>query len=140
MDAAAQHTHGDAFRLHTVAFTHISVTDVDLTNQFTDKVVHIVAVGAIRQQLAVFLLHGRPIHAMHVRRIEEVAHLAPGLVVDLRPLDAQVDPFLHVREVDDIIAFATFTRLAAARRGTFGRIDDLIATAFAHKHLAAVGR
>ena len=140
VDAAAQHTQGDALGFHAVAFTHICVTDVDLTNQFANEVVHIVTVGAIRQQLAVFLLHGRPIHAMHVRRIEEVAHLAPGLVVDLRPLCAQVDPFLQVREVDDVIAFATFTRLAAARRGTFGRIDDLIATAFTHEHLGAIRR
>ena len=82
------------------------MADVDFTNQFSNKVVHVIAVGTIGQQLSVFFFHGRPVHAVHVGRIEEVAHLTPGLVVDLRPLSTQVDPFLHVAEVDGFIAFA----------------------------------
>ena len=139
MDTASQHTHGDAFRFHTVAIAHVSVTDVDFANQFADEVVHIIAVGAIGQQFSVFLLHRWPVHTMHVGCIEEVAHLAPSFIVDLRPFGAQFDPFLHVAEVDGIIALATFTRFAATRHGTLRCVNYLIATAFTHEHLAAIG-
>ena len=102
MDAAAQHTHRDALGLHAVAFAHIGMANVDFTNQLTNEVIDIVAIGAIRQQFAIFFFHRRPVHTVHIGRIEEVTHLAPSLVVDLRPLSAQIDPFLHIAEVNTV--------------------------------------
>ena len=146
MDAAAQHTHWNALRFRTVTVTYVCVTNVDFTNQLANEVVHIVAVGAIGQQFSVFLLHSEPIHAVHVGRIEEVAHLAPGLVVNLCPLGAQLDPFLHIAKVDFTIAttFARFaglhaTRTTTARHWAFRCVDHFITTPFAHKHLGAIG-
>ena len=74
--------------------------------------------------------HRRPVHAVHVRRVEEVAHLPPRLVEDLPPLGVPVQRDLHVGEVEEVLG------LRLARR----RVDDGVAVALADQHLLAVGR
>jgi len=52
-----------------------------------------------RDERRVFLPDFCPIHAVHIRVVEEVAHLPPGSVVDLFPLRSLVHIDLQVRQV-----------------------------------------
>ena len=67
---------------------------IQFRDQFAKQIGEIVAMIHERHERGVFVAHGLPIDAVHVRRVEEVTHLAPAFVVHLCPLRAPVE--LHV--------------------------------------------
>ena len=69
-----------------VAAAHVRVADRDLGAHVVEQVVEIGAMVDVRQQLAVHLLHLRPVGAVHVRHVEIVALVAPAFVEDLLEL------------------------------------------------------
>ena len=84
----------DARRLRSLAAADVGVTVVQLADQLADEISEIVAMIHERQQRGVLVAHRFPIDAVHVRRVEEVAHLPPGFEVDLLPLGVAIE--LHV--------------------------------------------
>ena len=57
---------------------------------------------SVRQEGLVLLLHGRPVGAVHVRVVEEVAVDPPGLVEDLLPLGPRIDAHFDRVEVEPL--------------------------------------
>ena len=69
-----------------VAAADVGVPDGDLGPHVVEQVVQVRAVVDVRQQLAVHLLHLRPVAAVRVRHVEIVALVAPAFVEDLLEL------------------------------------------------------
>src|SRR5262249_57075022 len=61
----------------------VRMSDGDLGAHVVEQVIEVGAVVHIRQQLAIHLLHLRPIGAVHVRNVEIIALVAPSLIEDL---------------------------------------------------------
>ena len=93
-ELGAEQTELDPRRFRPFAATDVGVAVVQLTDQLADEIGEIVAMIHERQQRGIFVAHRFPIDAVHVRRVEEVAHLPPAFVVDLIPLGVSIE--LHV--------------------------------------------
>ena len=53
-----------------------------------------------RDERLIIPAHLFPIHAMHIGRIEEIAHLPPAFVIDLLPFRLAVEIELQIRQVE----------------------------------------
>src|SRR3954470_23524105 len=102
----------------------------ELPTRERDEIAQIGTVANIGQERAVFIVHGLPVRAVHLRVVEVVALVAPGLLEDLRPLGAWIDEHLELPDVDR--AVTDFRGLvggddspAAFRRAARGLIEEL---------------
>ncbi len=68
---------------------------VQFADELADEVGEIVAVIHERDERGVLVAHRFPIDAVHVRRVEEIAHLPPALEVDLVPLGVAIEPHVE---------------------------------------------
>src|SRR5882724_3144063 len=84
----------DSGCLWAFAAADIGVTVVQFTNQFADQIGEIVAVIHEWEERGVLVPLSLPIDAVHDGRIEEVAHLSPGLEVNLSPFGPSIE--MHV--------------------------------------------
>ena len=97
-----------------VAAAHVRVTDRDLGAHVVEQVVQIGAMIHVRQELAVHLLHLRPVGAVRVRHVEVVALVAPALVEDLLELFLRLE--IHPqRRVEASLAGLRRMRSASTR-------------------------
>jgi hypothetical protein len=60
--------------------------------------------------------HGLPVHAVHVRDVEEIPHLPPALVEDLPPFGPLVEVGLHAGQVQRVLHLESY----------FGQVDDRV--------------
>src|SRR3954462_1634041 len=77
--------------------------DVEFADQFAHQIGEIVAMVNKWHQLPILLTNRFPIEPVHVRRVEEVAHVAPGFVVDLGPLRVPIDHRIERTDFDPVI-------------------------------------
>ena len=103
---------------------------VQLTNHLADEIGEIVAVIHEWDQRGVLVTHGLPIDAVHVRRVEEIAHVPPGLVVDLVPLGVAIELHVEPGELQLVILGLELV---------LGEIDDGVILLDLDQHLLAVG-
>ena len=90
----------DARGLDAVAAADVGVADVQLGDHLADEIRKVVARGDGGEERGVFGALGGPVDAVHVGRVKEVAHLAPALVENLRPLGGAVEADLKAGEVE----------------------------------------
>ena len=83
-------------RLLLVAAAAIGVRRVQLADELAEHEVDVPPRHRIVEQLAVALAQPRPVHAVHVRVVEEVALEAVGVGEHLPPLGARIDRHLDV--------------------------------------------
>ena len=79
------------------------MTVIQFTNQFADQIGQIVAVIHEWEEGGVLVPLSLPIDAVHDGRIKEVAHLAPGLEVDLVPFGPSIELHIETFEFKFII-------------------------------------
>jgi len=130
LEPRAEQAHRDPRRPRHVAAAHVSVTGVQLPDQLADDVRQVRAVVHVLEQRRILHLHRRPVHAVHVRGVEEVAHLPPRLVEHLPPLGPAVHRDLQVREIQEVLQLGPVG----------GRVDDRVSAGGGHQHLLAVRR
>src|SRR5579883_2946483 len=80
-----------------IAAAHVGVADGDLGAHHIHQIVEVGAVVHVRQELAVHLLHARPVGAVHVGDIQVVALVAPVFVEDLLELFAGFEVHAELR-------------------------------------------
>ncbi|MCX6577190.1 MAG: hypothetical protein NTV82_12455, partial [Candidatus Aminicenantes bacterium] len=71
------------------------------------------------QKHFIFFLHGRPVGAVHIRRVKKVAIDAPGFIKDLLPFGARINPDFDGIDVE--------LDLAGLRLGGEGRDEKVLA-------------
>ena len=91
-------------RLH-VAAAVIGVRRVQLADELADQDIHVPPRHRVLEQPAVPRAQARPVHAVHVRVVEEVALEAEHVGEDLPPLGARVDRRLHVEGGHRLLEF-----------------------------------
>ena len=110
-----------------------------LADHLADHVVQVEAALDVRQQDLVFLLHRRPVDAVHVLEVEAVAERAPGFVEDLGPLLPVVHVGDEVGEVDGLLDAGLAARdVGDADAAALG--EQGLAADDAHLEGAEVGR
>ena len=124
-----EEAHRDPRGLGAVAAADVGVAAVDLADHLADQVGEVVARLRVGDEGGVLVVHRRPVDAVHGRREEEVAHLAPALVEDLVPLRVAVDGHLEALEGELVL------HLDLAGR----QVDDGEVLAGGDQHLLAVG-
>ena len=77
-ELGAEQAELDPRRLRPLAAADVGVAVVQLADQFAEQIGEIIAVIHKREERGVFVAHGLPIDAVHVRRVEEIAHLPPA--------------------------------------------------------------
>ncbi len=80
----------------------------------------------IRQERGILVAHYLPIDAVHVRRVKEVAHLAPGFVINLLPFHAPVGHDVEAFQLELVIL--RFELL-------LWQVDDRVLLFDLHQHL-----
>src|SRR5690554_8179495 len=137
-ETCAQETGGNALGAGLVAGIHVGVTRIELANHFANDVVEVGPVLYVGYQLLVFFVNTLPVDPMHIVHIKEVAHLSPGLVVDLLPFLGISYLYLHAAQIHG------FVDLNAARRqihyGPFLVFTDQHFIAFGGKGVAVVAQ
>ena len=83
-----------------VAAADVVVSDRQLARHPLQHAVQIGARRGVRQEGGVLFPLLRPVHAVHVRRVEVVAVDPPRLVEDLLPLGARIDTYLDGIDTD----------------------------------------
>ena len=117
-----------ALRGLPVAPRDVGVADVQLGHHLADHVVQVRPVGDVVEPGAVLLAQGRPVVAVHVVDVEEVAEPPPHFVEDLHPLVGRHPVHHQPRRRDRL-------RVALPRRGV-----QLVAPPDGDQHLLAVAR
>ena len=87
----------------------------------------------VRQERAVLRPHRRPVEAVHVRDVEEVALEAPGLVEDLPPFGRRIEQHRHRIELQEAVP-------GLGRRRPRLRVENAVLLVGGVDHLGAVGR
>src|SRR5262249_55617312 len=110
----------DSAFVDALARSVAAMADSQFTQHPTDHAIEISIACQMRKELGVLLFHGRPIGAVHVGIIKEVAVDAPGVVKHLFPLGRRVDANLDRLEIQRLrsrVVAAGLGRRAAAWRG-----------------------
>src|SRR5438105_2482622 len=102
---------------------------VQLTDQLANEVGEIVAMIHKGDERGVLVPHRFPVDSVHVRRIEEVAHVAPGFVIDLGPFRVAIE--LHVESTEFQLVILGFELVLR-------QIDDGVILLDLDQHLLAV--
>ena len=126
----AQQAHGKLVDFDVVATVHIGMTASQFANHLAYHIGEVQAVLHIGQQHGILVVHGFPVHAVHVLQVETVAIGAPSLIEDLGPLLLVVHLCHHVVEIDGLAEFYL----------VFGRCHHIGVLSFDKQCLAAVGR
>jgi hypothetical protein len=129
LEPRAEQAHRDARHLRQVAAADVGVAGVQLADHLADDVGQVGAVVDVVHQRRVLGAYGRPVHAVHVGREEEVAHLPPRLVEHLVPLGVPIDGDPHGRQIQVLTQFGPGHR----------RVDDGVAARRGDDHLRAIG-
>ena len=110
---------------------------VQFADEFTNQIGEIVSVIYERNERGVFVAHGFPINAVHVRRVKEIAHLPPALEVNLVPFGVAIEPHVEAFELELVILAGL---LVLCLDLVFGQIDDGVILVDLDQHLLAVAR
>jgi len=87
-------------RIAIVAPADIGVGVTEFADHLSDQIVEVLARTQQRQQLAVAVVDGLPVLAVHHRREEQVSLQAPRVVEHLGPFGHRIDQHAHVVEIE----------------------------------------
>src|ERR1700678_3231143 len=107
------------------------VTGIEFGNHIAGDQCQIVATGDERQLSLIFRLDRLPIHAVHVRVIEEVSRSTPAFVENLTPLRDRINGYGQAGQ---------FESAGSRRNGSSGRINDLQPAGTTDKQLLSIPR
>jgi len=130
LQLGAEQAHRNPPRFGVLAASDVGVSGVQLADHLAQNVGQVRPVVDVGHQRRVAIPHGRPVHAVHVRNVEELAHLPPALGEDLLPLGLPVEEGLHSRQIERILDFDL----------AFGPVDDRVLAAGLHQHLLSIRR
>ena len=111
------------------------MTIVQFANQFANEIGEIVAMIYEWKQRRILVPLGLPIDAVHGGRVEEIAHLPPGLKIDLAPLGMVIE--LHVETFQfELVVLPSL--LVLRLDFVFRQIDDGVVLLDFDQHLFAI--